>query len=45
MKNYHDIIISIITLGMLADFVTTPEQREEWAKESDWRYHASKFTD
>ena len=36
---------AVLMLEMFAEFVTTPEQRAAGARQADWEYHASRYTD
>jgi len=45
MLNIDKFTAGLVILGMITHMVTTPEQREEWARQRDWDYYASKFSD
>ena len=45
LDNLWNLLTGFLILGMVTDLVATPEQREQWRRNYDWDYYASKFAD
>ena len=45
VNNLENLTRGILTLALVTHFVTTPEQRDEWARQADWDHYVSKYTD
>jgi hypothetical protein len=45
LDNIWAMLQGTLMLAMLADLVLTPEQREQWKRNYDWDYYASKYAD
>ena len=45
MRKLEELMAPIIMLAMATELMTTPEQREAWARDADWNYYASKYAD